>query len=103
MQDEVSCRVAADPALRHRAGVEADLPLPANVRMYDVAGAAHATVVKAEGCNLAPGRLDWAPVARATLQRLDQWVVTNAAPQPAHAAATCQGRSHSAPSAEEPA
>jgi len=81
----------------------ADLPLPANVRMYDVAGAAHATVVKAEGCNLAPGRLDWAPVARVTLQRLDQWVVTNAAPQPADAAATCQRRSHRAPGAEEPA
>lgn len=60
----------------------ADLPLPANVRMYDIAGAAHATVVKADGCNLAPGRLDWAPVARATLQRLDAWVATNAAPPP---------------------
>jgi len=57
-----------------------DLPLPSNVRMYDVAGASHATVVKAEGCNLTPGRLDWAPVARATLSRLDQWVAGNAAP-----------------------
>lgn len=57
-----------------------DLPLPANVRMYDVAGASHATVVKAEGCNLPPGRLDWAPVARATLQRLDQWVASNREP-----------------------
>jgi hypothetical protein len=57
-----------------------DLPLPANVRMYDVAGASHATVVKAEGCKLPPGRLDWAPVARATLQRLDRWVATNTPP-----------------------
>jgi hypothetical protein len=60
----------------------ADLPLPANVRMYDVAGAAHATVLKAEGCNLPPGRLDWAPVARATLLRLDQWVGWNVPPPP---------------------
>ncbi len=59
-----------------------DLPLPANVRMYDVAGASHATVVKAETCNLTPGRLDWAPVARATLLRLDDWVAANVAPPP---------------------
>ena len=57
-----------------------DLPLPANVRMYDVAGASHVNVVKAEGCRLPPGRLDWAPVARATLQRLDRWVARNQAP-----------------------
>jgi Alpha/beta hydrolase domain len=58
----------------------ADLPLPANVRMYDVAGASHVTVTKAEGCSMTPNRLDWAPVARATLQRLDQWVSVNRAP-----------------------
>jgi hypothetical protein len=58
----------------------ADLTLPPNVRMYDVAGASHATVLKAEGCRLPPGRLDWAPVARATLQRLDQWVAVNKPP-----------------------
>ena len=57
----------------------ADLPLPENVRMYDIAGASHATVVKAEGCNLPPGQLDWAPVTRATLLRLDRWVAVNAA------------------------
>ncbi|MDO9712741.1 alpha/beta hydrolase domain-containing protein [Paracraurococcus lichenis] len=60
----------------------ADLPLPANVRMYDVAGAAHATVPRAEGCSLPPGRLDWAPVARATLLHLDRWVTGNVAPPP---------------------
>jgi hypothetical protein len=57
-----------------------DLPMPANVRMYDVAGAAHVNVAKIDGCNLAPGRLDWAPVVRATLRHLDQWVATNATP-----------------------
>jgi hypothetical protein len=60
----------------------ADLPLPANVRMYDVAGGAHATVAKAEACKLAPGRLDWAPVSRATLLHLDQWVASNTEPPP---------------------
>ncbi|MFZ4408527.1 MAG: alpha/beta hydrolase domain-containing protein [Paracraurococcus sp.] len=60
----------------------ADLPLPENVRMYDVAGSAHATVPEAKGCTLPPGRLDWAPVARSTLLHLDAWVVANAPPPP---------------------
>ncbi len=60
----------------------ADLPLPANVRMYDIAGGAHATVAKAPSCKLAPGRLDWVPVSRATLLRLDQWVASNIEPPP---------------------
>ncbi len=60
----------------------ADLPLPENVRMYDVAGASHVTVERAPGCRLPPGRLDWAPVARATLLRLDRWVAMNAPPPP---------------------
>ena len=57
-----------------------DLPLPANVRMYDVAGASHVTVTKAEKCALPPNPLDWAPVARATLRRLDRWVARDEAP-----------------------
>jgi len=62
----------------------ADLPLPANVRMYDIAGGSHATVPKAEKCKLAPGRLDWTPVSRATLLRLDQWVAANVEPPPSN-------------------
>lgn len=58
----------------------ADLPLPETVRMYDIAGSAHATVAKAPDCQLAPGRLDWSPVSRATLLRLDQWVASNTEP-----------------------
>jgi hypothetical protein len=58
----------------------ADLPLPPSVRMYDVAGASHVTVMKAPACDRPPGQLDWAPVARATLQRLDRWVAHNEAP-----------------------
>src|ERR1700761_9508108 len=57
-----------------------DQPLPANVRMYDIAGAPHAIVTKAPTCTMPPGRLDWAPVSRALLLRLDAWVSHNAEP-----------------------
>jgi hypothetical protein len=57
-----------------------DQPLPANVRMYDIAGASHVVVPKAPTCTLPPGRLDWAPVSRALLLRLDAWVSRNAEP-----------------------
>jgi hypothetical protein len=60
----------------------ADQPLPANVRMYDIAGGAHATVASAPSCKLLPGRLDWTPVSRATLLHLDQWVADNVEPPP---------------------
>ena len=60
----------------------ADLPLPPNVRMYDVAGGSHATVPVAKDCGLPPARLDWVPVSRATLLRLDQWVSANVPPPP---------------------
>lgn len=57
-----------------------DLPLPPSVRMYDVAGASHVTTRKAPACDQPPEPLDWAPVARATLHRLDEWVAHNVAP-----------------------
>ncbi len=57
-----------------------DQPLPANVRMYDVAGGSHVVVSQASTCRLPPGRLDWAPVSRALLLRLDAWVSHNAEP-----------------------
>lgn len=60
----------------------ADLPLPDNVRMYDIAGGSHVTVTKADSCKLLPARLDWTPVSRATLLRLDQWVASNTEPPP---------------------
>ena len=49
----------------------ADLPLPPNVRMYDIAGSSHVRVPKAPECTLAPNRLDWTPVSRALLLKLD--------------------------------
>lgn len=57
-----------------------DRPLPANVRMYDIAGASHVVVPRAPTCALPPGRLDWAPVSRALLLHLDAWVSRNAEP-----------------------
>jgi hypothetical protein len=58
----------------------ADRPLPANVRMYDIAGGSHVVVPQAPTCTLPPGRLDWAPVSRALLLRLDAWVSHNTEP-----------------------
>jgi Alpha/beta hydrolase domain len=60
-------------------GGTSDLPIPANVRMYDIAGASHAILLKAQ-CELPPARLDWSPVSRATLLHLDDWVVKGTEP-----------------------
>jgi len=61
-------------------GGMADQPLPANVRMYDIAGASHVVLPSAPGCTLPLARLDWAPVSRATLRALDRWVGLNTPP-----------------------
>jgi hypothetical protein len=56
-------------------------PVPSNVRVYDIAGAPHVVLRKAPAaCTLPQGRLDWAPVSRALLLKLDAWVATNAEP-----------------------
>jgi hypothetical protein len=58
-----------------------DLPLPENVRMYDIAGSSHVRVPKTPAeCTMAANRLDWTPVSRATLLHLDAWVAVNAEP-----------------------
>jgi hypothetical protein len=57
--------------------------IPANVRMYDIAGASHVTVMEApRQCKLHPAILDWTPVSRALLVRLDVWVASNSEPPP---------------------
>jgi len=58
----------------------ADRPLPANVRMYDIAGGSHVVVPQASSCTLPPGRIDWAPLSRALLLHLDAWVGRNTEP-----------------------
>jgi hypothetical protein len=51
--------------------------IPANARVYDIAGGTHATVLARKGCNLPTGRLDWMPVSRAMFLRLEAWVARN--------------------------
>ncbi|APV49475.1 hypothetical protein BWI17_07140 [Betaproteobacteria bacterium GR16-43] len=58
-----------------------DLPIPDNVRMYDIAGAPHTmSRTKNADCVEGQGQLDWAPALRAQLVALDQWVKGKAAP-----------------------
>jgi hypothetical protein len=53
--------------------------IPENVRIYDVAGASHGRS-RAAGCEMPRGVLDWSPVMRAVLARLDLWVGRNRMP-----------------------
>jgi hypothetical protein len=62
-------------------GGTTDLPIPPNVRMYDIAGASHAILVNAK-CDLPMAKLDWSPVSRATLLHLDDWVARDTEPPP---------------------
>lgn len=62
-----------------RTGVDGgtkDLPLPENVRMYDVAGAAHSlnTAASHPDCEKPLGRLDYRPVMRSSMINLQRWV-----------------------------
>jgi hypothetical protein len=57
----------------------AEQPIPANVRVYEIAGASH-VVVSSANCELPPAKLDWSPVSRATLLHLDDWVAKGTEP-----------------------
>jgi hypothetical protein len=57
-----------------------DKPLPANVRVYDIAGASHALFPGAGPCKYPYAILDWHPVMRATLLALDRWVSAGTPP-----------------------
>ena len=66
---------------RTGAAGSADLPLPQNVRMYDIAGAAHLNVRQQnKACREPHGQLDWPPALRAQLIALDEWVRQGIAP-----------------------
>jgi Alpha/beta hydrolase domain len=64
-----------------RTGAEGttEQPIPANVRVYEIAGASHVVVSRAD-CDLPPAKLDWSPVSRATLLHLDSWVARGTEP-----------------------
>ena len=55
-------------------------PVPEAVRVYDMAGTSHVVVPRNPACTLPPNPLDWAPVSRALLLRLDEWVASNREP-----------------------
>jgi hypothetical protein len=64
-----------------RTGAEGttEVPIPDNVRIYEIAGASH-VVVRQANCQLPPAKLDWSPVSRATLLHLDNWVANGTEP-----------------------
>jgi hypothetical protein len=55
------------------------VPIPANVRIWDIAGAPHGLMPVAR-CEKPPGELDFRPVMRAVLLHLDRWVKGEAQP-----------------------
>lgn len=57
-----------------------DKPLPANVRVYEIAGASHALIPGTAECKYPYATLDWHPVMRSTLLALDRWVAANTPP-----------------------
>jgi hypothetical protein len=60
-----------------------DLPLPPNVRMYDIAGAGHLNIRQQDpSCTMPHAQLDWTPPLRAMLANLHAWT-TGAAQPPA--------------------
>ena len=55
--------------------------IPPNMRMYDLAGAAHLNVREQDkDCEFAHGQLDWSAPLRAQLFALNKWVASNVAP-----------------------
>lgn len=56
-------------------------PLPARLRMYDIAGAGHLNVRdQGKACKWPYAQLDWSPPLRAQLSALDAWVKNGQAP-----------------------
>ena len=56
-------------------------PLPARLRMYDIAGAGHLNVRdQGKACKWPHAQLDWSPPLRAQLAALDAWVKNDQAP-----------------------
>ncbi len=67
--------------IRTGASGSAEMALPPNVRMFDIAGAAHMNQrVKDKACEEEHGQLDWSPALRAQLVALDEWVRGKALP-----------------------
>lgn len=54
--------------------------VPDSVRIYDIAASSHVVVPRQPGCTMQPNPLDWAPVSRALLLHLDEWVASSKEP-----------------------
>jgi hypothetical protein len=60
-----------------------DVPIPDNVRVFDISGAPHTNSRNRNpACSEGQGQLDWAPALRAQLVMLDNWVRDRAPPPP---------------------
>jgi len=57
-----------------------DQPIPANLRVYDIAGGSHVLLTGPSACKYPYALLDWHPVMRATLLALDRWVSADTPP-----------------------
>jgi hypothetical protein len=64
-----------------RTGAEGttERPIPGSVRVYDIAGASHVVLARAD-CELPLAKLDWSPISRATLLHLDRWIASGIEP-----------------------
>jgi len=75
--------IARASLTRTGTGGTVDMPIPENVRMYDIAGAAHINVREQnKACREGHSQLDWSPALRAQLVALDEWVRGKVAPPP---------------------
>jgi hypothetical protein len=77
-QDYLALRTSLS---RTGASSTTDVPIPGNVRIWDVAGAPHGLMPTAR-CERPVGELDFRPVMRAVLLHLDRWVRGEAEPPP---------------------
>ena len=70
----------AGSALIGTGGTNHDVPLPANVRAYMIAGGAHAPGMSLPACRYPTNRLNYAPIVRAMLVNMVDWTTTGTTP-----------------------
>ena len=70
----------AGSSLISTGGTRRDVPLPANVRAYMIAGGAHAPGMMLPACRYPANALNYTPVVRAALLRMAEWTTAGTAP-----------------------
>ena len=63
-------------------GTDRDVPLPANVRAYMIAGGAHAPGMMLPACRYPANSLNYSPVVRALLMAMIDWTTAGTEPPP---------------------